>query len=402
MDIEATVTEILSNLIAIPSVNPCYAKYGGLDSRQYGERRVAEFIADVMNRSGFEVSMGFVMDERPNVIIRLPGIDSSRRLLLETHMDTVSVESMTIQPFSPLINEGKLWGRGACDAKGSLASMMTAMLLLRKQGITPPIDTYLAAVVDEEHAFAGVQALVCSGLRADAAIVGEPTNLRIAIAQKGTVRFSIETRGRSCHTSEPDKGENAILFMAELICALQLEFNSLGNRRIHPLVGRPTFTVSTIRGGTGVNTVPGKCEVDIDMRIVPGQTPECALDEVRRAVQSITTGWNQGSVVVHDPFHADAPMEMDEKTTIAMCLYRAARNHGLNYPLVGLPCGTDANKLVGAGIPAVVFGPGSLNQAHSDNEFVEIEQLVTAVHILAETIASFDPSHGHISYSCQA
>ncbi|HBK59575.1 MAG TPA: acetylornithine deacetylase [Firmicutes bacterium] len=391
VDVEAMVTELLADLIAIPSVNPCYANLGSSDAGQYGEGRVAAFVAGLLDRPGFEVSIQPVVPERPNVIVRWPGADGSRKLLLETHMDTVGVGTMSIGPFSPTITEGRVWGRGACDAKGSLAAMITAMLLLHKQGIEPLVDVYLAAVADEEHAFRGVLELVRSGFRADGAIVGEPTNLRVAVAQKGVARFSIETRGVPCHTSQPENGTNAIGLMAELICALERELSSLYERRVHPLVGRPTFTVSVIRGGTGINTVPGECKVDIDLRVIPGQTPESALDEVRQAVQRISEGWERGSAVVHDPFHADAAMETDGAAVIATCLHHAARNHGFHYQPEGLPCGTDASKLVAAGIPAVVFGPGSLQKAHADAESVEIEQLTAAVHILAETIAGFDP-----------
>jgi acetylornithine deacetylase len=195
----------------------------------------------------------------------------------EAHMDTVAVVGMIIAPFEPAVQNGLLYGRGACDAKGGLAAMMHALILLRQHDEVPPCEVWLAAVVDEEVSFQGVLRL-CEDLKADAAIVAEPTEMRLVIAGKGVLRWKIRTRGKSAHSSKPHLGVNAISHMAEVIGAVDRETARLSHVA-HPLLGPATANVGIIHGGVQVNLVPDRYEIEIDRRLLPFELPEAVLSE---------------------------------------------------------------------------------------------------------------------------
>ena len=219
-----SVLSTLSDLVAINSINPAY--HDGVS-----EEGVARYVDEFFRSRNIETFRQTVMPGRSNVIARVPGRNPERRIVLEAHMDTVSVRGMTIPPFDPVVRDGLLYGRGSCDTKAGLAAMMHAVASLEGP---PPCEVWLAAVVDEEFSFQGVLAL-CDGLRADAAIVAEPTSLRAVIASKGVLRWKIRTRGKAAHSSKPHLGINAISHMAQIISALDRDAESLANRS-HPLL----------------------------------------------------------------------------------------------------------------------------------------------------------------------
>ncbi len=257
------VIQTLADLVRIDSVNASYE--GGA-----GEKEIASWVQRFFAQRGIEVWEQEVFPDRPNVIARLRGRDPSRRVILEAHTDTVSVQGMRIPPFEPRIEDGKLYGRGSCDTKAGLAAMMHAAASLHEEGIQPPCDVWLAAVVDEEFFYRGVVQL-CEGLTADAALVAEPTGLRAVIASKGVLRWRIVVRGKAAHSGKPHLGVNAINQMARVILAMEEDHQRLA-ARVHPLLGPATLNVGVIRGGVQVNFVPDSCSIEIDRRLLPGET----------------------------------------------------------------------------------------------------------------------------------
>jgi acetylornithine deacetylase len=367
---------LLQQLVRIPSVNP-------RERDEPAESAIADYVARWSADAGLEVELQPVLPGRPNVLVRLPGRDRSRTLLLEAHLDTVEVEGMTVEPFGGKIRDGRLYGRGACDTKGSLAAMLTAIAELKRSG-SSPIDVLLAATMDEEYGYRGVSAVVGRGERLAAAIVGEPTDLNLVIAHKGSARFRVTTHGRACHSSMPWAGDNAILRMADLLQFVRLEIEPEAAARTHPRVGPATFCVSLINGGIAVNTVPANCTITVDRRTLPGEEPSAVWEEYRRRLEALAPG----QITVHEPM-LDFAMDTDPAEPIVQTLAAAVRGTGLPAEIRGVNYGTDASKLARAGIPAVVFGPGSIAEAHSAGEYVELSQVEAAATILIETILTF-------------
>jgi acetylornithine deacetylase len=325
-----------------------------------------------------------VVPGRPNVMARLPGLHQVRRLLLEAHTDTVSTKGMTIPPFDPIIMEGKLYGRGSCDTKAGLATMMHAMLSLKEDRITPPCEIVLAAVVDEEFSYRGVVKL-CENLKADAAIVAEPTEMRAVIATKGVLRCRIVVHGKSAHSSKPHLGVNAITQMAKVLVAIESD-----NARMaviqHPLVGSGTCNVGVINGGVQVNFVPDRCFIEIDRRLLPGESAARAVAEYQQLLNQlpgISAEIEEPLLLVDEAL--DTPAESDVVQTASQIL----RDLGLNPEPCGVPFGCDASKLSRAGIPSIVFGPGSIDRAHTADEYVELDQVEQALEFQRRFLLNF-------------
>ncbi len=373
------VARLLQDLIAIPSVNPCFS-----DGK--GEKEIADFVAEYARKAGLEVHRQPVLEGRENVLVGIIG-SKDRTILLETHMDTVTAEGMTIEPFNPQIKDGKIFGRGACDAKASLAAMLQALVEIARRG-SPGKTIWLAAVVDEENGFNGVQQLLSSGLKADYAIVGEPTSLNIVIAHKGTVRGTITTRGVSAHSSQPEKGSNAIMHMARVLTALE-RYDAELRMRLHPLVGSPTLTVTMIQGGRGANLVPDFCQVKVDRRTLPNEDPLAAWDDLKRFLQSQPELLDL-TLEVEEPELVNWGMELSEDSLAVRQVLAACQQVGLQPQIVGVRYTSDASFLMRNGIPALLFGPGNIEQAHTAEEWVEIEQVVIAQKVF-ETLASLLP-----------
>lgn len=380
------VINLLSQLVSIKSTNPRDMDNPGPED---GEYRVGQFIVDWAQDLGFKVRAQEVFPYRFNVLITLEGKNSSPHLLFESHMDTVQVEGMTIEPFIPKVVGDSLYGRGACDAKGPLASMMLAMKSLRPLSRELDGSITLAAVIDEEHKFHGVSALVSSNIKADAAIVGEPTELDIVISHKGCLRWRITTHGKSVHTSSANEGINAISKMAEVIRVLE-GLNQKYQARRHPLVGVPLLTITLINGGVGVNTVPDRCTINVDRRTIPNEDPKDALREIKAVIEDLKDRDPDLVVEMEAPYLLDMPMEISSNEYIVRCLQAAMVACNRNSRVVGVPYGTDASKLVVKGrIPSVVFGPGSIANAHTPDESISISQVREAAEILVLAAARF-------------
>ncbi len=268
--------KLLAELIALPSVNPAF-----LPPRHphAGEKHVADFLATVVARAGLEVEFQTVLPGRSNVIARLrPKNKIKQTILLAPHLDTVGADGTR---FIPQRKNGRLHGRGACDTKGSVAAMLSALCELADSK-SRPLETEIvfAGLVDEEHAQAGSRALAESGFKADLAIVGEPTKLQVVTAHKGSLWLELETRGKAAHGATPQFGKNAVHEMARIVDLLETDYAAQLRKRKHPLLGTATVNVGTISGGAQPNIVPDCCKISIDRRTLPGETDARVKSEI--------------------------------------------------------------------------------------------------------------------------
>jgi acetylornithine deacetylase len=367
------VLDTLADLVAINSINPAYP--GGVP-----ESALALYIERYFAALSIDTSRQPVAPDRFNVLARLPGHNPSRRIVLEAHMDTVSVDGMSIPPFEPALSAGRLYGRGSCDTKAGLAAMMHALASLKSQNIVPPCDVLLAATVDEEHSFLGVRKL-CENLQAHAAIVAEPTELRIVTASKGVLRFRLRTRGKAAHSAKPHLGVNAISHMAAVIQALDQHAKTLSSLS-HPLLGSPTLNIGLIRGGEQINFVPDLCEISIDRRLLPSEDPAQIWSAYSQLAAHL-------GAEIDPPFIADPAMETPSASTTIHIAQRALLTLGRPIAPAGVPFGSDASKLARLGIPTFIFGPGSIDRAHSAAEFVECDQVLEAATFFRQFLLEF-------------
>jgi acetylornithine deacetylase len=370
-------TPHLQTLVRLPSVNPMGRPVQG---PIYFEHQVTAYLEECFRKLGVPYERQTVAPQRDNVVARLEVPGAQRTLLLEAHQDTVPVDGMTIDPFGGTIENGRLYGRGACDIKSGLAAMLATFARLVQDKTRATMNVILACTVDEEHTFLGVQELVKRGVRADLAIVAEPTNLDIVNAHKGLARFVLTTLGRACHSSRPDRGINAVYRMGRVLTGIERFARMLELSRTDPILGPPTVSVGRIDGGVSVNTVPDACRIEIDRRVIPGEDAAATSAELVRYLRE------QEKI----DFELDCPapwMSMPALSSqgseelVALLAKAISVVDGL-HPVVSVPYGTDAAIIAQAGIPAVVFGPGDIAQAHTKDEWVSLEEVSKASEIL--------------------
>ncbi len=369
--------QLLRELIALPSVNPAFLPAG--DPRA-GEARVAEFVAATAARAGLDVEFREVAPGRKNVLARLsPPGRTHHRILLAPHLDTVGGDSLAI--FAPRQAGDRLYGRGACDTKGSLAAMLAALGDVARSKRRPAVtEIILAGVIDEEHAQAGARALAASGLRADLAIVGEPTRGQVVTAHKGSLWLQLETRGRAAHGARPDLGINAIHRMARIVDWLETDYAHALRDRRHPLLGHPTVSVGTIAGGVQPNIVPDRCVLQLDRRTLPAETE----GDVRREVAAWLRRHGFTARMAGTRLAPCLPLETNPNLPLVRQFLRCA---GQRRPL-GVDFFCDAAVLSAGGIPSVVFGPGDIAQAHTADEWISLRSLERAKAILVRFLSS--------------
>ena len=364
-----TVLETLADLVRINSVNSSY------DSGP-GEAAVAAYVRHFWEQRGIEVWEQEVFPGRNNVIARIPGRDSSRRIILEAHMDTVSVKGMTIDPFDPVVTDGKMYGRGSVDDKAGLAAMMHAAADIHSSGELPPCEIWMAAVVDEEFSFRGVVKL-CVDLQAHAAIVAEPTEMRCVTASKGCLRWRIRTRGKAAHSAKPHLGINAITAMSRIVLALQEDHERLAQSP-HPLLGPGTCNVGVIHGGVQVNFVPDEAVIEIDRRLLPGEEVADVLAHYQTSIDDLAARHPDLIAEMEAPMLQDWPFQTDAGSALVGVARDVLRSLQRDDTISGVPFCSDASKFARLGIPTILFGPGSIDQAHAAVEFVECSQVEEA------------------------
>jgi acetylornithine deacetylase/succinyl-diaminopimelate desuccinylase-like protein len=369
--------KLLRELIALPSVNPAF-----LPARDphAGEQRVADLLAVTAARAGLEVEFQTVSPGRSNLLARLsPRGKVRQRVLLAPHLDTVNAAD---NQFTPREKNGRLFGRGACDTKGSVATMLTALCEMAEAGHrAAETEIIFAGLVDEEHSHAGSRALAVSGLRANLAIVGEPTRLEVVTAHKGTLWLKLETHGTSAHGSSPELGRNAVHAMARIVDLLQTAYATQLRRPQHRLLGCGTVSVGAIHGGSQANVVPDRCTILIDRRTLPGETEA----GVRRELVALLRPRNLKATLVRTGLAACLPLETDPKLPLVA---RFLQSVGQRKP-VGVRYFSDASVLARGGIPSVVFGPGDIAQAHTAAEWISIEALERGKRLLRRFLKSF-------------
>ena len=371
------VVRLLADLVAIPSVNPMGRARSG---SAYSEQSLAEFIAALLKKHSVDSELQQVGPNRPNVIGYIDA-KASQTLLLEAHLDTVHADGMTIDPFSPLIRDDKLFGRGSCDAKSSIAAFLQAVVNVVQSHRQLEYNTLLLFVSDEEYRFTGAMHAARNGLKADVGIAGEPTQLRVVRAHKGVTRWRIVTKGLAAHSAYPDRGKNAIYAMSKVIKKLEEYAAELPRKKGHPMLGRPTLSVGVIEGGQAVNIVPDRCWIEVDRRTLPGENIEVVLDPVRDLLRDLPD-WEFES-----PYLSVAGMEVAEDSHIVQILARSINDVLGSVTIEAAQYATDAGIYSGVGIPTVVFGPGDIAQAHTDAEFVELQQVRQAVNIIQRLLA---------------
>ena len=317
---------------------------------------------------------------RANVVAVLEG-RGKPVLAFEAHMDTVPTSGAA--QARAVRRSGRIHGRGACDTKGSMVAMLEALRLLQAVPVSSRCTVVFAATLDEEAGTAGVRQFVKDNPRVDLAVVGEPTGLANAIAHKGLLRFRIRTQGSPAHASRPELGVNAVYAMAPVLEALQREVLPAFAALEHPLVGHPTMAVTLISGGVAENVVPAECTISIDRRLNPGEDVASALGAVDAALSG---PWAPGVRVVRDePWFSLPPLSTEPSHPLVIAMTEARRRVlGADDGVIGMPYGSNAAWMSAAGIPAVVFGPGSIDNAHTDDEWVEIDDVVRASQVLAE------------------
>jgi acetylornithine deacetylase/succinyl-diaminopimelate desuccinylase-like protein len=354
---------LLAELIALPSVNPAFLPAGHPFA---GEQRMADFLASAATRAGLDVEMQKVLPGRSNLIARLRPRNKIRRtILLAPHLDTVGADGTK---FIPQRKNGRVYGRGACDTKGSVAAMLAALGELAGAKSRPQeTEIVFAGLVDEEHAQAGSRALVAGRCQADLAIVGEPTRLQVVTAHKGSLWLQLETRGRAAHGATPWRGQNAVHEMARIVDWLETDYAAQLRRRKHPLLGAATVNVGTIGGGTQPNIVPDRCAITVDRRTLPGETEA----EVRRELVLRLRARKLAAKIGSTKLAPALPLETDSRLPLVRQFLRST---GQTRP-VGVDFFCDAAVLSAGGIPSVVFGPGDIAQAHTADEWISLKSL---------------------------
>ena len=373
-----TVIETLQDLVRINSVNPAYAQ-------GQSEVAMASYVGEFFREHEIETWNQEVFPDRPNVIARIEGEQPGKRIVFEAHTDTVTATDME-NPFDPVIRDGRLHGRGACDTKGGLAAMMHSLAQVKASGCKPPCEIWLAATVDEEHSCGGIKAL-CESLEADAAIVAEPTQLRLTTACKGCLRWRIVVRGQEAHSSKPHLGTNAIVHMAEVIRAIDQDTQSL-NSQSHPLLGSPTCNIGIIHGGTQINIVPDLCTIEIDRRLLPDEKADDVLAHYAALLDNLSSEMPALSYTMEPPMILAPPMETPTDIPLVQHAAEVLLEMGLDPEPIGVPFSCNASALSQHGVPCVVFGPGSIDQAHTPEEFVECSQVEQAVNFYRQMMMS--------------
>ena len=370
---------LLRELVQVDSRNP------SLVPGAPGERAIARLLHGILTSWGFETTLQEAAPGRPNVIAMLRGSGGGRSLMLNGHLDVVGVDGMTHPAFDAPQREGRIYGRGASDMKGGVAAMCAAAARV------PPSlrgDVVITAVVDEEWQSLGTAAVLSAGLRADAAIVTEPTGLALMPAHKGFAWLRATVHGRAAHGSRWDLGVDAIRHAGLLLAELDRVDAEELPRRTHPLLGRASLHAATIEGGTGLSTYPDQCVVNVERRTLPGESGAGVHREMLDVCERVRAARPGFSADVELLF-AQPPSDVSPDAPVMRELGRVLVRHGLPTTPVGMSAWTDAALLNEAGIPAICFGPGDMGLAHAAEEFIEVAQVEQAADLLAELIAGW-------------
>ncbi|QDT75347.1 M20 family metallopeptidase [Lacipirellula limnantheis] len=406
------VVELLCDLIASPSVNPRLAPPGSVGA---GEQQVTDWLCRFAADAGWRWGLQPVEPGRSNFFALVPG-GRGDTLLWEVHQDTVSVQGMTVEPFQGKVRDGRVYGRGACDVKGSMAAMLAALVRTSALPVAERPNILLACSVNEECGFSGARAMAelwrgdhasvagpeasempalappgegggelslseIAALRPSFALVAEPTELHVVVAHRGVARWQCTVHGRAAHSSRPEEGANAIYAMAGVVRLIeQFHRETLAARPADPWCGASTACVTTFHGGTGPNTIPDLAVVDVDRRLCPDETPEAAYRELVTWLDE-QAALGECRLEHHAPWMQSRGLHFAANREWAEHLAAVTRTVGVDSRLIGVPYGTNAASIAAAGIPTAVLGPGSIAQAHTVDEWIAVDQLELAAEI---------------------
>lgn len=383
---EKEIIDLTQELIKIPSHSDTPGR----------EKKLANYIYKWFIKNGIDVDMFSVKDGRPNVVARIKGKKPGRALILNGHIDTVPPYDMIIDPFDPIIKAGKIYGRGSCDMKGSLAAMMMAMVALKRSGLLLNGEVAFTAVINEEMKSEGTEDVINRGIKADGAIVGEPTNLTIAAGHRGLEWLRVIIEGKAAHGGSPEKGINAISKAASFIREVEKSLLPKLSERVHPVVGEPALNFGVIQGGDQPSTVAGKCIIELDRRWTPDETLEQVFQDIYNIIDKLNESdpefkakLERVSTNMATMDHKPVIIDLDHPlvTILADIVEKVLTEKAVIGNLGGW---TDASLLSNFGnIPSLNFGPGKMEKAHSIDEYIEIKQLLPATIIYAMIAIKF-------------
>ena len=368
------------NLVQIDSVNP------DLESGAAGEAEIAHYIANQLSDMGITPVIQPIEESRDNIVGVLKGLGTGHSLLLNAHMDTVGVTGMTT-PFSSDIRDGKLYGRGAVDMKASIAAMLAVAKGFIDAGVQPNGDVLFTFVVDEEYGSKGMEKLI-KEFKTDAAILTEPTNLRVCCAHRGFVWMEVKTQGRAAHGSRYAEGIDANMHMGRVLVEIEKLSQELIKRKTHPLLGSPSIHVPLLKGGTSQSVYSAFSRAELERRTLPGEGVEDVVSEVQQIVDRLSANDPEFRATVN-AFFSRSSYEIDPSAEIVQIVKGAAQNVlGVEPEIYGELWWMDSALLANAGINTVIIGPtgGGL---HSNEEWVEVESIVQLAYILQESITAY-------------
>lgn len=373
-----TKTEkLLRELIALPSVNPTFLPPHDPNA---GEQRVGDFLAAVAGRAGLDIEFRPVVPGRSNLLATYRPNAARRRILLAPHMDTVGGPGAV---FTPQLKANRLYGRGACDTKGSIAVMLSALVELIGGPHRPKrTEVVFVGLVDEESLQAGSRALAASGFRADLAIVGEPTRCKVVTAHKGAVWLKLETHGKAAHGARPELGRNAAYEMARICTLLETRYATQLLTNKHSLLGHGTINVGAIHAGQQPNIVPDHCSALIDRRTLPGETDTTVIRELNALFREESLS---ATISKFQPAPCPA-LETDPDHVLVMQFMNCAKQKTPG----AADFFSDAAVLAQGGIPSVLFGPGDIAQAHTPDEWIELPQLEQGKALLLKFLRTLE------------
>jgi len=370
--------QLLCDLVSIDSTNP------GINPHGPGEAEVASYIASWLKQAGVKVFLHENIPGRPNVVGVVPGTGGGKTLMLNGHTDTVGANGMP-NPHTPLIRDGRLYGRGSYDMKGGLAACMVALAGAARLNLAG--DVIFCAVMDEELSGQGTRD-IANIYRADAAIIAEPTELELVVAHRGFVFLQVETIGVAAHGSRPHLGVDAILKMGKFLTALEALDLDLRAHPSHPLLGSGSLHASFIKGGQEPSTYPAECRLTLERRTIPGETPQVVQAEVQTILDQFSDQDPAFRAIVKMGDY-QPPMETPPDAAILPVIQQAAcQVLGRELTGSGVSYWTDAATLWGAGIPSLLFGSKGAG-AHAAEEWVDLTSIQACAEVYLQTIQAF-------------
>lgn len=378
---EHALVKTLQELVSIGSVNP------SLDAAGHGEIEICHYLREVLEEMGIEADILRFGEHRGSVVGVIKGSGGGKSVMLNGHIDTVSIANMEIDPLEPTVKDGKLYGRGSEDMKGGVAAIIAAARGVLAAGTDLKGDVILAFVGDEEYKSKGTE-MVLEKYKADAAIVTEPTALTIALAHKGFVWSEIEVFGKAAHGSRPEEGIDAIIKGGKILAELDRYQDEVLEEKRHPLVGHPSVHASIIHGGREISTYPEYCKIELERRTIPGEEELALHAELTDIIHRLSASDPQLNAETRVQF-SRPPMETSKDEAMVKVLQKSFKDvTGADANLGGASFWTDAALIAAAGIPTVNFGPKG-SGLHGANEYVEIESVKQNAAVILDFIHNF-------------